>query len=106
MMLQEVIEQAIGERTLYRTAKDWGMKYETLRKYAREGRVPDAKTALKIADDAGIDRGEMLALMAAAEETKKAATLESVAANSAESLVARGGIEPPTQGFSILCSTN
>jgi hypothetical protein len=24
----------------------------------------------------------------------------------AEFLVARGGIEPPTQGFSILCSTN
>jgi hypothetical protein len=23
-----------------------------------------------------------------------------------ETLVARGGIEPPTQGFSILCSTN
>lgn len=67
--------------------------------------MPDAKTALKIADDAGIDRGEMLALMAAAEETKKAATLESVAANSAESLVARGGIEPPTQGFSIRSST-
>jgi sulfate adenylyltransferase subunit 1 (EFTu-like GTPase family) len=66
--------------------------------------VPDAKTALKIADDVGIDRGEMLALMAAAEETKKAATLESVAANSAESLVARGGIEPPTQGFSIRSS--
>ncbi|AYR27081.1 hypothetical protein RC54_21955 [Herbaspirillum rubrisubalbicans] len=34
--------------------------------------MPDAKTALKIADEAGIEPGEMLALMArAAEEIKK-----------------------------------
>jgi hypothetical protein len=25
---------------------------------------------------------------------------------SRENLVAKGGIEPPTQGFSVLCSTN
>ncbi|WP_157178735.1 hypothetical protein [Herbaspirillum rubrisubalbicans] len=40
---------------------------------------------MKIADDAGIDRGEMLALMAEAEETKKAATPISVAASSEKS---------------------
>ena len=107
MTLLDAINQAIGERTLYRAAKDWEMNYETLRKYAREGRIPDAKTALKIADDAGIERGEMLSLMAKAEDAKKAATLESVAASSEQHiLVARGGIEPPTQGFSILCSTD
>jgi hypothetical protein len=27
-------------------------------------------------------------------------------ANTLNSMVAKGGIEPPTQGFSVLCSTN
>ena len=32
--------------------------------------------------------------------------LRQTATRSGEILVAKGGIEPPTQGFSILCSTN
>ena len=64
MNLQQVIEQAIKGRALYRVAKDWDIAYPTLFNYVKKGRVPDAMTAIKIADDAGIDRGEMLALMA------------------------------------------
>ena len=107
MDLQTAIEKAINGRTLYRVAKDWDIAYPTLFHYVKKGRVPDAATAIKIADDAGLDRGEMLALMAQAEQTKKAALPKGKAASHDESiLVARGGIEPPTQGFSILCSTD
>jgi hypothetical protein len=41
-----------------------------------------------------------------AGENKKANPKVGFLLCTAEFLVARGGIEPPTQGFSILCSTD
>ncbi len=85
MTLQDAIDKAINDRTLYRAAKDWGMSYTTLYKFAKGGRTPDPETALKIAEDAGIEPGAMLILMAEAEKAKKAATQISVAASSEKS---------------------
>lgn len=85
MTLQDAINKAIKDRTLYRVAKDWDMSYTTLHQYVKKGRTPDAETALRIADEAGIDRGDMLVLMAEAEKAKKAATPISAAASSEKS---------------------
>ena len=41
-----------------------------------------------------------------AQSKNKNANLHGLAFRLTLFLVARGGIEPPTQGFSILCSTN
>ncbi|TWC69823.1 hypothetical protein FB597_102428 [Herbaspirillum sp. SJZ099] len=44
MTLQDAMDRAIGEWTLYGVAMDWDMPYQMLSKYVRGDRVSDAQT--------------------------------------------------------------
>jgi transcriptional regulator with XRE-family HTH domain len=53
-------------------AREWGIKQQTLDRYVKMERMPDFKTALKIAQEAGVDPGEALATLAKAEQLHRA----------------------------------
>jgi len=87
METRELIAKAMKGRTIYRAAKDWGMPITTLTQYVKGGRLPDFSTAILIADEVGIDHGQMLEMLAQEEKTKKAAIPKGKAASRDESVL-------------------
>jgi hypothetical protein len=107
MDYRDVIAKATKGKSVNSLARAWGVPQKTLESYIKGFTLPDPSTAIILADEAGIDHGKMLEILAHEYKMKKAARPKgSTAFQNKSSLVARGGIEPPTQGFSILCSTD
>ncbi|MDB5990982.1 MAG: hypothetical protein JWQ10_2385 [Herbaspirillum sp.] len=107
MNYKDVIVKATKGRSVNSLAKAWGVPQKTMESYIKGFTLPDPCTAIILADEAGIGHGKMLEILAQEYKMKKATRPRGSAAfQNKSSLVARGGIEPPTQGFSILCSTD
>ncbi|MBB3122161.1 helix-turn-helix domain-containing protein [Pseudoduganella violacea] len=71
MNYQELIEKALGGRTVNAVAKVWGVSQPTLSRYAKGERMPDWNTGLRIAKDAGIDPTEAFEIFAQEEQAHK-----------------------------------
>src|SRR5450830_608297 len=71
MSYQELIVRALNGRSVNATAKEWNVQQRTLDRYVKAEQLPDYRTAMKIADAAGISYGEMLSTLAQEEEKRK-----------------------------------
>lgn len=69
MSYLEIVKRALNGRSVNAAAKQWGIPQPTLDRYVK-GRLPNYRTALKMAHEAGISGDEMLQTLAE-EETKK-----------------------------------
>lgn len=71
MDYSQLIVKALKGRSVNKAAQDWGMPQKTLDRYAKAERMPDYQTALIIAQEAGVDPGEVMRVCAAEEAKKK-----------------------------------
>ena len=71
MSYQELIAKALQGRSVNATAKAWNVQQRTLDRYVKAEQLPDYRTAMKIADEAGVSYGEMLSTLALEEEKRK-----------------------------------
>jgi hypothetical protein len=71
MTYQELIAKALNKRSVNAVAHEWGIPQKTLDRYAKAERMPDYQTALKIAQEAGVEPGLVLRICAAEEALKK-----------------------------------
>lgn len=70
MSYAEFIARALKGRTVNKAAKDLGIPQASLDRYAKAQRLPDYRTALILAREAGVTPGDTM-LMLAAEEGRK-----------------------------------
>ncbi len=110
----DAVKKKQGLTSDYQLAKLLGLETSNMTMYRKQRRVMDDYIAALVAELLEIDQMELIA-QANAEREKdpnKRAFWERKAKTARENrepldvLVARGGIEPSTRGFSIRCSTN
>ena len=75
MSYKEMIVKALKGKSVNATAKIWGMPQSTLDRFARGESLPDYRTALMIAKEAGISAEEAFIALAEEEEKKKGKVL-------------------------------
>ncbi|TCK37167.1 helix-turn-helix protein [Paraburkholderia sp. BL8N3] len=66
----EFIARALKGRTVNKAAKELGIPQATLDRYAKAQRLPDYRTALLLAREAGASPGEVMMILAREEERK------------------------------------
>lgn len=71
MTYQELIAKALNGRSVNAAAQAWGVPQTSLNTYALGRRMPDYQTALIIAEESGIDPGEVMRICAAEEAKRK-----------------------------------
>ncbi|AVA32830.1 transcriptional regulator with XRE-family HTH domain [Cupriavidus metallidurans] len=71
MSYRELIERALHGRSVLKAAMEMNVPQPTLRKYCNGERLPDYLTAWKIAQEAGMEPGEVFALLAEEEAKRK-----------------------------------
>jgi len=67
----EFIAKALKGRTVNKAAKELGIPQPSLDRYAKGQRLPDYRTALILAREAGINPGETMLILATEEERRK-----------------------------------
>ncbi|MCA3182640.1 hypothetical protein [Cupriavidus sp.] len=80
MSYQELIAKALNGRSVNKAAKDWGMPQKTLDRYTKD-RLPDYHTAWKMAEEAGMEPGEVFALLADEEAKRKGIEMDPLRQN-------------------------
>jgi len=70
MSYLELIQRALKGRSVNSTAKEWGIPQKNLDRIVK-GQLPDFATAQLIAEEAGIDLGEALKMLASEERNRK-----------------------------------
>jgi hypothetical protein len=80
MSYQELIAAALKGRSVNRAAKDWGVPQTTLDRYTKD-RLPDYYTAWKMAEEAGMEPGEVFALLADEEAKRKGIEMDPLRQN-------------------------
>jgi hypothetical protein len=73
----QLIAKALKGRSVNKAAQDWAMPQKTLDRYVKGERLPDYQTALKIAEDADVDPGEVMKICASEEAKRKVRTVAS-----------------------------
>jgi transcriptional regulator with XRE-family HTH domain len=68
MNYEELIAMALKGRSVLSMSKQWGVAHGTLNRYVKGERMPDFDTALKIANEAGVDPGEAFETLAKTEQ--------------------------------------
>ena len=71
MNYDELIAKALNGRSVNSVAKAWGVRQPTLDRWLKGQGLPDYNTTLKMANDAGIEAGEALLVLAAEERALK-----------------------------------
>lgn len=71
MNYEKLIELALKGRSVNQASKDWGIPQPTLDKYVRAVTLPDYQTAKILAQESGIEPGEVLDIMARQEAKRK-----------------------------------
>lgn len=71
MTYDELIAKALQGRSVNAAAQAWGVPQTSLNTYARGKRMPDYQTALVIAQEAGVDPGDVMRICAAEEAKRK-----------------------------------
>ena len=74
MDYQELVTRALQGRSVNAAAKAWGIPQPTLRKYTNGQRIPNFRTALIMAKEAGITEADAMRTLAAEEEKMKSKT--------------------------------
>jgi hypothetical protein len=72
MTYDELIVKALDGRSVNAAAHAWGVPQTSLNTYRRGKRMPDYRTALIIAREAGVDPGDVMRICAAEEAKLKA----------------------------------
>ncbi|MEQ5842995.1 helix-turn-helix domain-containing protein [Paraburkholderia acidicola] len=70
MTYEEFIAKALGDRSVNRAAKELGIGQRSLDRYVKGERLPDYRTALILAREAGTSPGETMMILAREEERK------------------------------------
>jgi transcriptional regulator with XRE-family HTH domain len=71
MTYDELIELAMRGRSVNRAAKELGVNQRSLDRYVKNERLPDYRTALILAQEAGISPGEIMLILAEEEDRKR-----------------------------------
>jgi hypothetical protein len=71
MNYSKLIAKALNGRSVNKAAQEWGIPQKTLDRYAKGERMPDYRTALIIAEEAGVDPGDVMRICAAEEAKRK-----------------------------------
>lgn len=71
MNYAELIEKALGGRTVSAAARAWGVRQPTLDRYVKAQTLPDFETTRKIIEAAGVDAKDALDAIAAEEQIRK-----------------------------------
>jgi hypothetical protein len=71
MEYEELFRRALKGRSVNQASKDWQMPQGTLARYGKGERIPDYRTAMILAMEAGVNPAEVMVILARLEARKK-----------------------------------